>query len=410
VPVKLWLLLLVCLGCGALFGVAIWRRWSPPIWVALGVGVAARVVAAGLSYRHTPRDVAVYFQHAGQLVLQHQNPMTHLPRFQWNFLPPMPYVFAAEIKTGLPWEIATKVVPIAADLVVIVLLAMLAVAERSRLVALLYALCPLTVLVSAVHGQVEPILLALGLGAFLLVRRERPGLGGLLLGLAIACKTWPVLLGLGLLRDTPVRRWWRVIAGAAILPIAFMLSVPLLLNDSLSNVVRVMSSYRSYAATWGWVGALHSVRLAGSGYEGGDVELFQRIGTVLLALTIIAVVIFFRKVEGVALTAAVLLAFLVVTVGWGSQYMLWPVPFLLLLYRRGGLAYLIAASVYAIYTYVFYIPAIPAVTHSWRGLRVYVVGSLVVIACAVWAMPWRERREAARQSEEPTPTPQPAGQ
>jgi hypothetical protein len=404
------LLLLLGLVCLAAFGIAIWRRWSPPVWVALAVGLAVRIVAGGLSYGHTPRDVAVYFHRAGLLILKHQNPMTHLPRFQWNFLPPMPYVFAAEIKSGLPWEIATKVVPIAADLVVIVLLATLAVAERSRLVALLYALCPLTVLVSAVHGQVEPILLALGLGAFLLVRRQRPGLGGLLLGLAIACKTWPVLLGLGLLRDTPVRKWWQVIAGAAVIPIAFMLSVPLLLNDSLSNVVRVMSSYRSYAGIWGWVGVLHSVRLAGSGYTGSKVDLFQKIGTPLLALTIIAVVIFFRKVDGIALTAAVLLAFLVVTVGWGAQYMLWPVPFVLLLYRRGGLAYLIASSLFAIYTYVFFIPVIPAATHSWRGLRLYVLGSLVVIACAVWAMPWRERREAARPSDEPTPTPQPAGQ
>jgi hypothetical protein len=401
VSFQLWLLLLVSLACGALFGVAIWRRWSPPVWVALVAGLAARVASAGLSYGHTPRDVAVYFHRAGAAVLKGENPMTHLPKFEWNFLPPMPYVFAAEIKSGLPWEIATKIPPIAADLVVIVLLAKLALAERSRLVALLYALCPLTVLVSGVHGQVEPILLALGLGAFLLIRQRRPGLGGLLLGLAIACKTWPVLLGLGLLRDTPVRRWWRVIAGAAIIPIVFIFSVPLLLNDSLRNVLRVMTSYRSYAGIWGWVGVLHVFKLAGSGYQGSKVELFQKLGTPILAITIIAVIIFFRKVDGIALTAAVLLAFLAVTVGWGVQYMLWPVPFVLLMYRRGGLAYLGAASGFAIYTYMFFLPVIPHWTHGRKGVAVYVLGSLVVIACAIWAMPWRERREAATGTMEP---------
>jgi len=35
-------------------------------------------------------------------VLHHQDPPLVLPRYQWNFLPAMPYVHALELSTGLP--------------------------------------------------------------------------------------------------------------------------------------------------------------------------------------------------------------------------------------------------------------------------------------------------------------------
>jgi hypothetical protein len=78
-------------------------------------------------------------------------------------------------RTGLPWAVAGKIAPILADLALVVLLARLGGAEHGRLVAWLYAVCPLAVLVSALHGQVEPVALALGAGALLAARRGALG-------------------------------------------------------------------------------------------------------------------------------------------------------------------------------------------------------------------------------------------
>jgi uncharacterized membrane protein len=82
----------------------------------------------------------------------------------------------------------------------------LAAPERAARARWQYAVHPLPLLVVSWHGQIEPTAVALGLAALWLARRGRSGLGGLLLGLAVSVKTWPVLFAPGTLRETPMRR------------------------------------------------------------------------------------------------------------------------------------------------------------------------------------------------------------
>jgi hypothetical protein len=97
----------------------------------------------------------------------------------------------------------------------------------------------------------------------------------------------------------------------------------------------------------------------------------------------------FWRAGAVALTTAVLLAFLVVTAGFGVQYLLWPVPFVLLLRRRSGLVFTGLASVYAGYAYYLAADGTPA--HSVLALQVQQWASLPVILAAVLAIPWDRR-------------------
>jgi hypothetical protein len=383
-----WLLVAVC---GIAFGLSFWRRWAPPLWGALAVGLGVRVLAVALSYDHTPQDVAVYFQNAGKLVLDGHDPLTGLPTPQWNFLPLMPYVFGAEISTGLPWAVAGKIAPVLADLALVVLLARLGGAERGPLVAFLYAVCPLAVLVTGVHGQVEPVSLALSAGALLAARRGGPGWAGLLAGLAVASKTWPVLLVPGILREVPVRRWWAVAIGLIGAPLALLASIPLFLHASTGDAVDVLSAYRSLVGRWGWTGVLHVFDVAGFGYGGPKIDNIQQIGTIVTAVAVVAAIVLFRRATAVALTAAVLLAFLCVTAGFGVQYLLWPVPFVLLLRRPAGAVFVLLASAWAAYFYLFAVTH-PKLTSAENVLR---WSSLLVIAAAVAAIPWRERRGPA---------------
>jgi len=200
-------LLAVCL---VLFCVAYLRGWSVPVLPAAAVTLGTRLLMVGLSNGHTPRDVASYFQTAGRLVAAGRDPLTQQPQSQWNFLPLMPYVFAVEQRLGLTWELAGKLAPVLADVAITLLLGRLALGPDAARVPLLYALCPIPILVTGLHGQIEPVSLALGLGGLLLARRQHPAGSGALLGLAVATKTWPVLLALGPLRETRPSRWWRL--------------------------------------------------------------------------------------------------------------------------------------------------------------------------------------------------------
>ncbi|WP_345632483.1 glycosyltransferase 87 family protein [Rugosimonospora acidiphila] len=426
------------IGCSVLF-VAAWRRgWTVPLWAALLIALGARAVVAVLASGYTPQDVAECFRDAGNLVLAGRDPMTQLPRYEWNFLPVMPYVFAGEVRSGLPWPLAAKVAPIAADLVTTALLSRFRPAptaggggwSRSAQrggggwprfprtpgapgAPLLYALCPLAILISAVHGQVEPVALAMGTWALLLARRGAAGRTGLLAGLAIATKTWPVLLVLGMLRDTPVSRWWRLLASLAVAPLAALLTVRLFLHDSMRAALGVLVSYRSMFGWWGWSGMLHLLGLAGTGYTGPGVAEFQRVGTVIV-IAAMGAVLLARWADGVALTAAVLLAFLAVTAGFGPQYLVWPVPCLILLRWSWGLAFTVLAGCYGMFVYLVAIPY-PGLTWAgdverWACLPV-IMAAVLAVRDGVRAIPATARHARVGRAGRPgwrSPLPVPA--
>jgi hypothetical protein len=249
-------------------------------------------------------------------------------------------------------------------------------------------------MVSAVHGQVEPVPLALGLGALLLARRGASARSGLLAGLAIATKTWPVLLAIGVLRDTPPRRWWRAALPLAAVLLGLLASVRLFLHGSVQAMVHALASYRSFTGLWGWTGMLRFFHLAGVGYSGSNIDRYQRIGTVLMVLALAVVIALFRRTDGIVLTAAVLLTFLVVTAGFGPQYLLWPAPFVLLLRRPSGVVFVLAASAYAAFDYLI---AIPDTQHRELFEQMQQWFSLPVIASALVAIPWALRRAGVEQ-------------
>ncbi|MEV4539027.1 glycosyltransferase family 87 protein [Asanoa sp. NPDC049518] len=388
VPNYTWALGVLVAVCSVLFVVAYLRHWAPRVAASIGVAVLVRVVVVWVAFGQTPRDVASYFRVAGELLLRGADPMTHMPQFRWNFLPFMPIIFGAELKTGINWEISGKIAPVIADLVLVVLLARLGGREhQGRNVALLYAVCPVAFLVTAVHGQVEPIALAFGVAGYLAARGGRPGVAGALLGLAIAAKTWPAVLLPGLLREIPWRRWWRALAGVAAVPLLFLLMVPFVLHDSLRAAIDTLTGYRSFVGRWGWAGIAHVWDVVDLGYAGPGVDTAQRVGTLLTAVAVLGVLaLLWKRADGVALTGGLMLVFFAVTAGFGIQYLLWPVPFVLLLRRLSGIVYVTLAGVYSALFYMFY-EAVPDVRDAMNV--VLPAASLVVIVAGLAALPRR---------------------
>lgn len=399
--------------CG--LSVLAWRRnWAPTLGQALLVALVVRVVGVALSYGHTPHDASLYFRHAGELVQMGLDPLTRLPRFQWNFLPLMPYVFAGELATGLPWEIGGKLVPVLADLWSVAILGRLATAGRGARARILYALSPLSLLVTCWHGQVEPVGVSLGLTALVLAQRQRGGWAGTFLGLAAASKTWPVLFVFGVLRDLRPRERLPSLAAAGAVLAAFLLSTAVLLGDQLGEAVHLMAGYRSFIGTWGWSGTLNALHLVGAGYTGPEVDPYQKVGSLLLAATLLLVVLCTRRLAGPDLVLVVMLAFLATTAGFGTQYLLWPCALAYARPGRGTGAFLTASAAYAGYVYLAYLPALYVYQRTGTGgpgiaaNLVLQLGSLPVIACAVVAALSRVSVPAPRRADAPSrPDPAP---
>ncbi|HEV7208810.1 MAG TPA: glycosyltransferase 87 family protein [Mycobacteriales bacterium] len=370
---------LLVIAVGAVVGIlAAWRGARAPLALTLLVALGLRVAVAVLSRGHTPPDIGVATEHITALIHQRQDPLTVLPRYRWNFLPFMPTVYALLEHLGLPWQYTVKIPAIAADLVTTVLVGSL-LPGRRRSVQWLYATNPVAILVSSVHGQVEPTAIAFGLGALLMVRRA-PAAAGLLLGFAISAKTWPVLFLPGLLWYLPWRRWWKVIVGTGIAPALFFLEALYVLHDHLHPMLTRLVGYKSFIGTWGWTGLLHFYGRAGIGYAGPNVDRYQRIGTLVLAVAAISLMIALRRGTGDQVVLGLMFVFYVVTAGFGPQYLMWAVPLALTQVRRSAAPFLALASVYCTIAYLY---AIPVSGHPRLHLGLEVFASIPVMCAAL---------------------------
>jgi hypothetical protein len=343
------------------------------LWHVLVLGGAIRVLVAILAQPITPPDVADYFGLIGREVIDGRDPAVSLPGPTWSFLPLMPYVWAAMQSFGMDWTTVMKVVPIASDLAVIWLIGLITTGARSSTARLLYALSPIAVLVVSVHGQVEPTSLAFAVGGIALLQRDRDLAAGVLFGLAIATKTWPALIVLPVLLPMG-RRALRPAISAASVMAALALSSMLLLGTTAFDLAGELSSYTSFAGYWGWSGTIASFGRPdlAVGYD-SDIS---SIGSALVALAVVATLVLYRRSDVLRRAWTTSVATLVVSAGFGPQYLLWPVPFLIANDERRAF-FTVSATALAL---VSYLPLFPGEV----GRQPFVTGlSWVVIAAIV---------------------------
>lgn len=330
--------------CAAGTVAAAFSRNRVPLAVSLGVAAVLRISFAALtSAQYTPNDVKSYFRTTGELILQGKDPVHNMPGRQWNFLELMPAIHAIELKTGLPWVYAVKIAPIIADLVLVWLVARFATSDgRTR--ALQYAVNPLSLLVVSLHGQVEPVALALALTGVLLIKNGRPFLGGVLLGAAVASKTWPVVILLAVLPLRELPNLVRILAGSVIVPLACLLGGVLFLDTAPIADIQHMLSYSSFVNLWTWSGTY--LTLGHQNLAGYDSALATP-GTALVLLGVVFVLVMLRRRPPEVRAFGALSAVLLCTSGFGVQYLLWVLPLMMALSGPIRLGYVVAAGAWA---------------------------------------------------------------
>ncbi|PZG51091.1 hypothetical protein C1I98_09115 [Spongiactinospora gelatinilytica] len=425
--------------------VAQWRKWRPSLLVVLAIGIGFRVLIMATSAIDTwqPVDFVNSFKPAGEAVLNRQDPVLG-SNGGWHFLPTIPYVYGLLLWLGIPWEFAGRLVTVVADIVLIPLVGKLAGGEKASLRAFQYACNPLGILVASVHGQVEPVALVFGVAAFVVARgpgdpdREglsasftdfyhrgramlaEKGLGGslrivlaphpganrravyagLLMGLALCAKSWPIWLIPGMLLLLPgVRARIIALVCTGIPPLFFLVTLPIFAGTSLSQlpeVIRVIQDIRPIVGEWGYSAIIHE------GFWTLDPPL-AKFGTYLIYVTVVLVCLLWRRADPVDLTTAILLAFMVVTPRLGAQYLLWFMPFLVARPTRFAWPAIIGASLWAAIGYAW-LTQWTAAEWSLRHSP-WAMSSIVLLPILVAAMPWARRhawrRRAAGATEGP---------
>ena len=389
--------------------VAQWRGWRPSLRVALAAGLGLRLVllvsAAGDSWQ--PVDFDESFRPAGAAILSGHDPVL-ASNGGWHFLPMIPYLYALPLAVGIPWEIAGRLWTLVADMGLIYLVGKLARGlpaeggidqqrRREAQARFQYACNPIALMIAVIHAQVEPISLVFLVAAYL-VARPRPGAAdgggvrravytGLLFGLALSAKSWPIVLLPVVLAMLPTwrQRLYGLVASGAV-PLFFLVTLPLFVNTTvadLKHAAQYMGGVRPIVGEWGWTALL----------TGGNWDLvpaYSQIGQIVLYATLLAVGLLWRRANRIDQTSAMLLAFMIVTPRMGTQYLLWFVPFLVARPTRWSQAAMGVAATWAGLGYI-YLTQFDE-TQWWINHRWWAQISVVVIVLLAAAIPWSRRR------------------
>lgn len=255
--------------------------------------------------------------------------------------------------TGIPFSFWIKVPAILSDLGVCLLLRR--TAGAGDLAAVAYIANPLTVLLSVHHGQMHSVATAVAVWALHRASAARAAQSGLLLGVAASIRQhFAVLIVPLVMRMSGARQ--RVIAG--FVGVIAVVNLPLLV--ATAEPWRSMVPM-SNPGIWGYsVPLLHGpsvLALAGVrvGQSLGFVRelLAQHVSLVVFAWTIAFFIWVWRRRDADVWHAALLflLGIYVVTPAFGVQWLVWALPFWLVVDTRGAMVYSVLAGVYLAGTY-----------------------------------------------------------
>lgn len=333
------------------------------------------------------------------------------------YLPFQVYLIGAAMwvsqKAGLPFVFAIKGVPILADLALTALIfrAVLRSGEsitEAFVRSLLYALNPVSVLVSAYHGQFDAVpafLLAL---AWYFWRFDSATTRGLLLsalalGLAVLDKSWPALfLPIVLLRLKSMRR--RVTYGliTVAVPMAFTALYIVAFREDPAFLLGRPLTHTGVPGWWG-IGAMVSVVKAATGWGEPVINWLGHYSRWFVFCTVGLSYWLTRRQASLEALVTALLALYVSTIGFGLQWMLWGVPFALLAGDRRAMNwYVLGSLVCMVPSYYGY-----HLDDTLTSLISFERMAVVMQACAIpaWAIDlvWIVRRLAAARHADISP-------
>jgi Gpi18-like mannosyltransferase len=294
-------------------------RLLPAIWLPVGAGYdieSFRLVTDALL-----RGDEVYTSVLGR--------HPYLP-FQMYLMGAMAYM--AQV-TGLPYVFAIKLPAVLADIALTALIYQAVIDggkphEAAGFFALLYALNPVSLLVTSYHGQFESVtLLLLVLAWFFWHFGRRRRRSGIALGFAILNKTWPVVfLPVILIR----LREWRERLGYTLLaigiPVLFMVAYLLIFSADPQPMLRRALTHRGVAGYWG-PGAFLVLAAIQLPDLQSVVDSLIGLKNALLLLAVGFALWQTRRQPALDALLTLLLCLFVVTVGFGIQWLVWLVPF-----------------------------------------------------------------------------------
>lgn len=323
---------------------------------AIAVGLLARLlmlfIAQGSNDMATWEDFANRIASYGLLDTYRSMPLfNHPPLMGWYAA--LCQLFASG--TGVPFRWCFKAPIIIVDGLAVWLIARHWGAQHGKWAGLtaaaVFSLNPVSVLVSSYHGNTDSLCAVFGLFAVILHQRGRHGLAGLALGAAINVKLIAVLWVPGLLLLCSTwRQAWRFVVALGVAGVPFL--VPLIWEFEAFS--RNALKYNSLVDSWG--ANLIPIFFRTQFPELADWILndYRSFGRYVILGSVALSAILGRWKKWTSATAATmaLALFLLLTPGFGVQYLVWVVPVMAAASIFWSVAWAFTAGSFALWIYV----------------------------------------------------------
>jgi uncharacterized membrane protein len=309
----------------------------------LAVGVVARAILVPITHG---ADFAVW-DLASRATLDGANVYAHHPAYTggpYSYFPLFLYIELPmqwlALHTGVSFTILGKLPIVVADLATTLLivaeLGRHATGERARAIAAaLFFLNPLVLYNGAFYGRFDSVALALLMLSVSLRHTSRAGgwRFSVAYALSVAAKTFPIFLLPWLVRRRP-KGAVRVLVAVALVLCA--VSAPYIIASPAAFATDLMYSADKLSGGLSWQVVLHGLPAT------AQVD----IGDVLLGLFAVAALALVFVEDLTVAGAAIMVVFLLLSKQVIEQYLLWPLPFLVLLAagRRSRSAWLLIAE------------------------------------------------------------------
>lgn len=328
----------LCLGELSLGGARVWTRW----WFWPGLGLGLRVVLALLTEGSSD---LFYWRTFASAIRDHGLGATYQNISYFNH-PPLVGLYAERALwlselVGPSFAFWLKLPSILGDTLAGVILWHAAGARA----AAIFALCPVAFTISGFHGNTDGLCAALALLSVHLLEQRRPLAAGLALAGAFNVKLIPIFL-------VPVlaARWrdrgvaGRFAAGLSVGGLPF-----LALADLAPVLYRNVFAYDSSQHRWGLSWLLS--------WSGAASDFYHSAGRYVLALGAVelALLAWARARNAYLLGAMTLSGFLVMTPGFGMQYLIYPLAVLLVASPRFGALYAIIGGAWVVVVYASFL-------------------------------------------------------
>lgn len=205
---------------------------------------------------------------------------------------------------------------------------------KRKKAAWLYALNPLPILITCIHGQLESIPVFFLLLSVYLLGQRRPNKSALAISLAAAFKTWPLMFSIPALK----RVWkWQFLIIIGLVPVLAMAVYSLFFHASFIDMIHYALFYRGQTGGWGTGYFFHFLL---------DDKMSLRIFSNAFLLLFAWYSFYNRQKTAAGEVLDQMLFFFILSPTFGLQWLMWIVPFLIIVRPRWYWLFFIAGTIH----------------------------------------------------------------